>query len=341
MSELRIERPERVDAFRDEWSELAARSRNVFATWEWAATWWRHFGTRVDPRVTICRNADGAAAAILPLQLGRSGPIRILRFVGHGPSDELGPVCAPADRAAAARALRRVLDEGGFDIFLGDTLPDAEPWAALLGGRVLERTESPLLHLESRSWDDFLANRSQNLRQQVKRFERRLERSHELRFRLSVDPDLLQRDLDTLFALHRKRWHGSRWFTGAEDFHRDFAAVALERGWLRLWLLELAGVPVAAWLGFRFGGVESYYQAGRDPAWERWSVGFVLLAHTIRQALQDGMTEYRFLRGGEQYKYRFATADPGLVTIARPNGALGNAALAARGIRRRLRALVG
>jgi hypothetical protein len=26
------------------WRELALRSRNVFATWEWATTWWSHFG---------------------------------------------------------------------------------------------------------------------------------------------------------------------------------------------------------------------------------------------------------------------------------------------------------
>jgi CelD/BcsL family acetyltransferase involved in cellulose biosynthesis len=339
MTELRIERPERVEALREVWSKLAQESRNIFSTWEWASTWWRHFGATTDPRVTVCRSANGEARAILPLHLDRAGPIRILRFLGYGASDELGPICAPDERKPAARALRRVLDEGGFDVFLGDALPNSEPWARFLGGRVVDHTESPLLRLDGGDWNEFLARRSQNLRQQVRRFERRLVRSHELRFRLTTDPDLLRTDLDTLFALHRKRWPGSRWFAGAESFHRDFAAAALERGWLRLWLLDLDETPVAAWLGFRFAGVESYYQAGRDPAWERWSVGFVLLAHTIRQALKDGMTEYRFLRGGEQYKHRFATADPGLVTIARANGVFGNAALAARSIRRRLRAV--
>ena len=66
-------------------------------------------------------------------------------------------------------------------------------------------------------------------------------------------------------------------------------------------------------------------------------MGFVLLAHTIREALQDGMSEYRLLRGDEDFKYRFATSDPGLETLARPNGALGRLALAVRGARRKLR----
>src|SRR5947207_293111 len=78
---------------------------------------------------------------------------------------------------------------------------------------------------------------------------------------------------------------------------------------------------VAAWYGVRFGGAESYYQSGRDPDWERSSVGLVLLAHTMEQAMNDGMGEYRLLRGGETYKDRFATGDPGVETVAVGRGA--------------------
>ena len=95
-----------------------------------------------------------------------------------------------------------------------------------------------------------------------------------------------------------------------------------------MWLLEVDGVPRAAWYGFRFCGVEAYYQAGRDPAWDRWSVGWILLVHSVREALADGMREYRFLRGGEGYKYRWTTTDPGLDTIGLARGAAGHAALA-------------
>jgi CelD/BcsL family acetyltransferase involved in cellulose biosynthesis len=156
-----------------------------------------------------------------------------------------------------------------------------------------------------------------------------------LRFRLADRPDQLQQDLDVLFALHRARWPGSPWFADAEAFHRDFADKALDHGWLRLWTLELDGRPAAVWLGYRFQGIESYYQAGRDPALQKERVGFVLLAHTIEAAFADGMDEYRMLRGDESFKYRFATSDPELETLARPTGAFGRAALALRTLRRR------
>jgi CelD/BcsL family acetyltransferase involved in cellulose biosynthesis len=68
---------------------------------------------------------------------------------------------------------------------------------------------------------------------------------------------------------------------------------------------------------------------GRDPELERLSVGLVLLAHTLRDCVEGGLTEYRLLRGGEAYKGRFANADPGLETVAVASGPLGVAALLA------------
>lgn len=316
-------------AFKEDWRTLAERSRNIFGTWEWAETWWRHFGRDGELRTTHI-----PSVAILPLYVDRAGPFRLLRFLGHGHADEVGPVCAPEDRPVAASSLREALAGDGFHLFLGDGLPGG--WGELVDARVLDRESSPVLPLTESSWDEFLAARSSGFRQQVRRFERRLGKEHELRFRLA-DADSLQQDLDALFALHRARWPGSPWFADAEAFHRDFAGLALERGWLRLWILELDGHPAAAWLGYRFAGVESFYQSGRDPGLQRERVGFVLLAHTIREALEGGIGEYRFLRGDEGYKFRFATTDPGLETLARPRGLLGEAALALRSARRFLR----
>jgi hypothetical protein len=44
-------------------------------------------------------------------------------------------------------------------------------------------------------------------------------------------------------------------------------------------------------------GVESFYQAGRDPRYDRFKVGAAILEHSIREAFQDRMREYRLLRG--------------------------------------------
>ncbi len=302
-----------------EWDRLAQRCGNLFATRQWISTWWEIFAGRGSLMSFACRDASGALIALLPLYVSSGGPKRELRFLGHREADALGPVCAPRDRPAAAEATRRALRESRarFDVFVGDDLPQHEGWGAALGARSVRRTSSPVLRGEGRDWEGFLATQSPNFRQQARRRERRLARDHALRYRLAEDPSRLGADLDVLLRLHEARWAGvSKSFAADRaTLHRAFAAKALERGWLRLWIAELDGRPAAAWYGFRYGDAEWYYQAGRDRRHDRLSIGFVLLAHTIREALDDGVGEYRLLRGAEPYKLRFANDDIPLETV--------------------------
>jgi CelD/BcsL family acetyltransferase involved in cellulose biosynthesis len=318
-----------LDPLGGEWSRLAARATNIFGTWEWASVWRSHF-KRGCPILTTVISRDEDLIAVVPLYLSRGRLVRVIRVVGGGPGDELGPVCGPEDRMEVARALGGALRgiPWGWDIFLGERFPQDDAWTDVLGGRLVRSWPSPVLRFDCADWDEFLRSRSRNLRQQVLRFERRLRREHRVHYRLSDDADRLDADLDLLFTLHRARWRGSSSaFVAHEPFHREFAACALERGWLRLWFLELDGTAVAAWYGFRFGGAEFAYQSGRELSLEARSIGFVLNIHAMREALHDGVHEYRFLRGGEAYKSRFANEDGGLVTIGLAQNLMGTAGL--------------
>ena len=312
-----------------DWGSLAEAAGNVFGTPEWLTLWWRHFGDGRPLRVYVVRER-GRVAALLPLYLWRPRAPRTLRFLGHGPSDVMGPICAPSDRAHAAAGLERVLGEGRWHVLLAERLASTEVLPDDLRAHELRREPSPVLPFEGMSWDDFLASKSSNFRQQARRRERKLAEEHELRFRLSDDPERLDADIEVLFRLHAERWgEGSDALRERRAaFHREFARLALERGWLRLWVLELDGRPAAAWYGLRFAGRELYYQAGRDPAFERQAVGFVLLVHTVREAMNDGMREYDFLRGGEGYKDRFTDDETVVRTFAAGRGLAGRAAVA-------------
>lgn len=316
-----------------EWDDLAEASGNLFSTREWAQVWWNHFGRGRRMMLTQYRNRRGDTVAIAPLHLASERPLRILRFIGHGPGDQLGPVCAPDDQMRVGHALARSLGQRllPWDIFLAEQLPGDKAWAKVLGGVALVREGSPVVHFAGRDWEAFIAGLSSKLRQAVGYHERRLARTHEIRFRLSEDQAQLTADLDQLFNLHAQQWGArSSAFGGErEAFHRDFARTAFDRGWVRLWLLEVDGEPVAANYNFRFAGIESFYQAGRDQTWNRFSVGLIVLVHALRSALEEGVGEYRLLRGGEQYKYRFADADPGLETVGLGRGAIGGALLSA------------
>jgi CelD/BcsL family acetyltransferase involved in cellulose biosynthesis len=326
---VRFELVDRLESLREEWGKLAEQGRNIFATWEFATIWWEHFGAGRRLVTVGCRDSGGELFAILPLYFWRLRPLRVLRFVGNGAGDILGPVCRPERLDDAARALRRLLEVApwDWDVFVGENLRGEQDWPRQLGGHLIRREGNPVLRAPD-GFEGFLAQRTPNFRSAVRRGERRLARRYHVRYRLS-DSTTLDADLSALFRLHEVRFGEQSAFGGSRTaFHRAFARRAEERGWLRLWILELDERPVAAQYGFRFGGVESFYQSGRDPELRRESLGMVLLSHAIRSAADDGIGEFALLRGHEPYKYRFATDDGGLDSVCVTRGAVGAAALA-------------
>jgi GT2 family glycosyltransferase/CelD/BcsL family acetyltransferase involved in cellulose biosynthesis len=320
-----------------DWDRLAANAGHVFATPEWLGTWWRWYGGDRRALIGLVRR-DSQLVAILPLTVWWRTGVPVLRFVGHGPSDQLGPICGPLTDPGLASAVAGGLASIPLRRFvlLAELVPADQGFGHLVEGRTLYTDESPLLRFEQHSWDEFLRERGSNFRQQARRFPRRLAELGPVSYRLASDPERLDRDLDVLFDLHRRRWEGAETpFLAAAGFHREFAVRAMERGWLRLWFLEVGGRAVAALYGLRFNGVESAYQSGRDPALAAHPLGFILIAHAVQQALTDGMGEYHLLRGGERYKGRFANRARTLETIGAARGAdarlLLAAAAAARG----------
>ncbi len=309
-----------LDGLEDDWDALAEHSGSVFATRTWLWTWWRHFGRERPLRIVVSRDGD-RPVAISPLYLAARRPVRVLRFLGHGPTDALGPICHPDERARAAGDLQHVLDDtrGDWDVLLADELPGTLDWANALGGTALGRQASPVVTLTGTTWDAWLASRSPGLRSSLRRSHRALDALGPVRFRHTTRAEDLPVDLATLLRLHRLRWAsvgGSRAFARREAFHAEVVRLALAAGWLRLWFVDVDGAPVAALYNLRFGGAESFYQSGRDPQLARGSPGLVLHAHAIEQAFADGLREYRLLRGDEPYKRRLADHDPGLSSVA-------------------------
>jgi CelD/BcsL family acetyltransferase involved in cellulose biosynthesis len=100
-----------------------------------------------------------------------------------------------------------------------------------------------------------------------------------------------------------------------EQFFRDATSALVARGWMRLWLLESDGVPVASFLCIEHGDSVGLYNSGFDPAHARLAPGIVLLAHVIRDAIDRGVPVFDFLRGEESYKQDFGPAPEDLLNI--------------------------
>lgn len=340
-----------LEDLRADWPRLAEAAGHPFGTWEWVTAWWRWFGKGRSLYTFACRDDAGRVIAILPLYVAATRPVRVARFLGY--ADLHSPLCAAEHRPVAAAALLRCVRGGkdGCPIVLAEKLPGGQGWDELLGGTRLSSHPDPFMKLGV-NWEDFLASRTHSFRSTVRRRERTLAKSFELSYRLADDPERLDADLDTLYRLHAERWGAATTGVFGGDrglMNRELAFEALAAGWLRLWLLELDGEPVAAYYGWRYAGSEWFIQSGRDPRFVKQSVGATLLAHVVRDACDDGMSVFRFLAGDEAYKFRWTDDDePAETRLLAANAAVRLAALAAlrgnsyrRRLRRRLATLAG
>jgi CelD/BcsL family acetyltransferase involved in cellulose biosynthesis len=313
----------------DEWRSLAELHGNAFLTPEWLYAWLRHYGDSAEPALLEVRASDQRLLGSMPMTLQGPRRRRLLRFAGANLADHLHPLAGGGDSevdVAATFGARLGRDLPGWSALVLDNVDVGAGWLrALLESAPMRlavvttrRAELPYTVLPA-SWDDYLRSRSRNFRSEVGRKLRRLEREHEVGFRLTQNPGELRRDLEIFFRLHDARWDrrgGSSSLTArSRAFHRDFSASALERDWLRLWTMEVDREPVAAWYGWRVGQRYAYYLAGFSPDWADRSVGFLLLAQTVRAAIEEGASEYDLLRGGEPYKRRFATHSRHVETV--------------------------
>ena len=159
-------------------------------------------------------------------------------------------------------------------------------------------------------WKTLTARLSKKMRSNLGYYERLLDKTFEnVRFHCA-DEQTLEAGMTALFDLHQKRWN-ARWLPGVlgskrvQAFHRDVARAFLANDWLRLHLLTVDGTIRATLYCFMWGGRTFYYLGGFAPELSKYSLGTLLTGKAIRQAIEEGCTEFDFLRGNEGYKYRW------------------------------------
>ena len=313
-----------LEGVSDPWRDLAEGLGNPFLTPDWYLAWLHRLGADTEPHVIVVRDGEGELVGLVPLVAERRSRRTVLRFAGADEGDLFHPLSAPADQArVAARAGEALRDHATVVL---DRATGSEPWARELTDSLprhsrIDYRDAPLpyLALGPGGWEGYLASRSRNFRNQVGRKLRALQRDHEVSFR-PARKGRTGEDFEILLRLHEDRWRerGGSGAVGGDvtEFQREFARAAERRGWLRFWFLMIDGEEAAGWYGWRIGPRYAYYLSGFSERWADASVGFVLLAHTIRSAFEEGAEVYDFLLGGEAYKARFAEDEREVQTMA-------------------------
>ncbi|MBN2470907.1 MAG: GNAT family N-acetyltransferase, partial [Anaerolineae bacterium] len=195
------------------------------------------------------------------------------------------------------------------------------------------------------NWDDFFMALSRGKRKEQRRYLRQLDDTFpgEWAWRVVESPEEVEATLAALIAFHQAKWEALDHAGGFADpaieaFHHVVARRFLRRGWLRLLRLEIRGELVAALYTLRYGDRVYDFASGFDYAVAEHSPGQVLTHFSIQDALESGVRVYDFLRGAEQYKFRWGAEEALDVTLRQVCSPQARLAL---GLYRRLRAVWG
>lgn len=295
--------------------QASAAAPSPFMSWAWHRAWADAAAAEeaASSQTLVLRDAGAEVQALLPLvrrrMLFRRVPVRALTWaIGDlACPDHLDVLAAPN---VDVGALAPLLEELDWEILvLSNLAPDA-PGARRLCEALATRGHTirrqplwtcPYLDL-SDDWDGYLKSLSAKRRQALRYLDRDLRRRHTVTITDYTD-DRVEEGWRHLVTLHERRWPDGAFRDPSVDrLHRRFIAELARRGQLWLTTLDLEGEPAAAWYGFTCRDTVYFYQCGRDPQFERESVGQALIAAMIRRGMERGFRRFDFLRGDDPYK---------------------------------------
>jgi CelD/BcsL family acetyltransferase involved in cellulose biosynthesis len=156
------------------------------------------------------------------------------------------------------------------------------------------------------SFEEYLARLDKKQRHEIRRKLRRAAESGRVRFYVVDQGADIEPELESFFQLMIQDPNKALFLKDAmrEQMSATIHA-AHEAGYLWLGILEIDGAKAAASLNFDYKNKLWGYNSGVSRAHMELSPGWVLLAHVIQWCCEHGRYEFDFMRGDEEYKYRF------------------------------------
>lgn len=330
---------------RDEWNRLAAEcsGTSYFQTADWIWSWWETVAERTPTRVACWRSLDGELEAVAAVSRGRAAlhrrlhlsvPAMTLAGSGPGDADHCGAIARAERRSDVANWLRNTV--GGQTLVAAGIAPGSG--IAPRGARVVDATPCPRLALDTGGFEPGAfetagrrVGRSSNFRTQLGRFARRIARAgvtFDWQPAGAVSPAIVME----LFELHWRLRRSRGQSTTLEWPHRELLLRCVERAGTgrgpAAVVARKGDDVVGVLIGFWWQGTFSAYQKGWEPSYAPFSIGSLLISEAIERAADAGAHTFDFLRGTEDYKYRFGAVDHEDETVVVPAGPVGALLLA-------------
>jgi CelD/BcsL family acetyltransferase involved in cellulose biosynthesis len=308
----------------DAWNQLASAgiSDTPFARHEYLSQWWTTLGGgewAAAEMVLVSARDGNRQVGLAPLFKALHEGQEKLLFIGSIEISDYLDLLVPADdlRRFAGRLLdfleaTPALAGLPLDLFnIADsspTLPALKEESERRGWAYHQEIFRPTPRIRlSADFESYLGSLGKKQRHEIRRKLRRASEGPEpARFELLSDPGALDRSIDAFLDLMAHDPDKASFLTPPMRTHmRSLMQVAWQGGYLWMAFLTVDTVKAAAAVNFDYGNKLWGYNSAVNRDFLELSPGWVLLAHQLRWACEHGRTVFDFMRGDEEYKYRF------------------------------------
>lgn len=312
-----------------EWNALLRESHNnvPFLTYEFQRAWWDHLGGgewhNGQLNILAGRDEDGNLFGIAPLFSTQIEGQNVLQFIGsHEIADFLDLIVRPQDHSAFSEAL--------FDYLAG---PATASWQRIELYNLLENSEtirnlkelaargkfvfglealqpSPYIEVPA-SFEAFIDGLDAKQAHELRRKLRRAARNPDLMaMEIVEDAGQLDKGLNDFLALMALDADKAAFLTPAMRAQMEaIAHAAFAAGWLQLTFLKFGNIRIAAYMNFDYDNCIWAYNAAFDNNYAYLSPGWIMVAEMMKWNIEHGRRIFDFMRGDEEYKYRFGGED--------------------------------
>ena len=308
----------------NEWNALLSESISdvPFLRYEYLNAWWSTHGGGEWPQAELAlvsARENDRLVGIAPLFLIEHDGQQVLMLLG---SIEISDYL---DLIVRAEDLSRFLS-GTLDFLASYSalawsaldwynLPDNSPTLATLETESTKRGWNfnrepfrPALYVPlPGDFEEYLAGIDKKQRHEIRRKMRRAESSEQsIRWYIVTDEATLDDEAEACCHLMAQDPAKQAFLTQTMRTQmKTMIHAAFKAGWLQLAFLEVDGRKAAGYLNFDYGNRIWIYNSGLDFDFGELSPGWVLLGYLLQWANENGRSEFDFMRGDENYKYKF------------------------------------
>lgn len=312
-----------IDRYAQEWDALCKESGSApFLRPEWIATYIRSFEPKSEV-VLLVATAGGKLAAIMPLIRKRCwyAGVPMIKLAGPASAHSVQFDIARLPGSAGEMAVRSIWNllkqTPDWHVLELPVFPDRGAcqqlmsWAADEGLRTLTFLfqDSPILRMESGADGrlNWLSGTNRHFRHELRRFTRLLETEAGGKPELVLETQAKPALLDRFYELEAAGWKGQEQsaINCCEDiraFYDGIAREAADRGYFRLYSLEVNGSMVAGAFGVTTESCSFPMKIAYNENLRRCGPGQVMFNGILEGCAAEGIPELFF--GGDRDRYK-------------------------------------